>query len=83
MLRRGPGLQDTALFRLPQNLLMTFLLSEWDIAPPATWPRRLAISRAETHMSAVMRAEKGQPTTMRVDRSTTEARHGRPSPVLR
>ena len=27
MLRRGPGLQDTAPFRLPQNLLMSFLLS--------------------------------------------------------
>ena len=83
MLRRGPGLQDTALFRLPQNLLMTFLLSEWNIAPPATWPRRLAISRAESHMSAVMRAEKGQPATVRVDGSATGARHGRPSPVLR
>ncbi len=29
MLRRGPGLQDTAPFQLPQNLLMSFLLSEW------------------------------------------------------
>ena len=37
MLRRGPGLQDTALFRLPQNLLMTFLLTEWTTWYQATW----------------------------------------------
>ena len=36
MLRRGPDLQDTAPSPLPQNLLMTFLLSLWKMAFPAT-----------------------------------------------
>ena len=68
MLRRGPGLQDTALFRLPQNLLMTFLLSGWKIAPPATQPRPLAVSRAGTQTSAAVEGGKAQPTAVPVAR---------------
>lgn len=80
MPRRGPGLQDTAPFRLPQNLLMTFLLSERKVAPPATQPRPSAVSRAETQTSAAVEGEKARPTTILVARSIAPAGHGHPSP---
>lgn len=43
----------------------------------------MADASAETTMSAVMRSESDQPTTMRVLRSMTVDRYSHPSPVRR
>ena len=52
MLRRGPGLQDTAPFQLPQNLLMSFLLSEWILGWSPSPSRSHAPSSDELAISA-------------------------------
>lgn len=78
MLRRGPGLQDTAPFRLPQNLLMTFSLSLWWMQPGPGLPADIAILGASSASSAAILGPIDQPTTLRDQTSATAATYSRP-----
>ena len=78
MLRRGPDLQDTTPSPLPQNLLVTFLLSEWCMQPASGRLRAMAIFRAPSASSAVALGPMGHPAAMRGQTSIATARQGRP-----
>ena len=74
MLRRGPDLQDTAPLPSPQNLLATFLLSEWWMQPAGGLRLATAILSASSASSAVMRGDIDQPTILLDHMSITTAR---------
>ena len=75
-------LQDTAPFRLPQNLLATFLLSEWCTQPFGGFRLARAILRASSASSAPMRSDIDQPTMRRDHMSITRAAYSHPRLVL-
>ena len=71
-------LQDTAPFRLPQNLLATFLLSLWWTQPSGGFRLASAIFNASSASSAVMFGPIDHPTMRRDHMSITSARYSQP-----